>query len=101
MLSTGEMIQYGGTADIAVRRPARLHERFDGDERASWVVYDGSTITFYNARENLYAVTPVPYQIDAALDPVFAKYGLTVPIADLVYANPRSGPQGYRCTLWT
>ena len=69
MLSTGEKIPYGGTADISVRRPARLHVRFDGDERASWVAYDGSTITFYNARENLYAVTPVPYQIDAAWTP--------------------------------
>ena len=90
LLSTGEMIQFGGSADISVRRPARLHVKFDGDERSNWIVYDGSTITYYDAQENLYAAAPVPPDIDGAMDTVFEKYGLSVPIADLVYSDPYS-----------
>ena len=88
MLSTGEMIQYGGSADISVRRPARLLVKFDGDERSNWIVYDGSTITYYDAQQKLYAATPVPSEIDGAVDTVLEKYGVSVPIADLVYSDP-------------
>ncbi len=35
------MIQYGGVAEVAVRRPDRLHVEFSGDERHSRIVLDG------------------------------------------------------------
>ena len=66
IITTGEKIQYGGLVDIAVRRPDRLHVRLDSDERHMRVVYDGSTITLYDADKNLYAVSEAPAQIDAA-----------------------------------
>ena len=88
VLSTGEKVQYGGASEVSVRRPNRLYVTFEGDERRRQVFYDGHTITLFNVLKNLYAVTKVPGKMDAALDLVFEKYGLTVPVADFVYADP-------------
>ena len=88
IITTGEKIQYGGVVDISVRRPDRLHVRLDSDERRTRVFYDGSTMTLYDADKNLYAVTEAPAQIDAAVDFAFDTLDFTVPLADLVYADP-------------
>ncbi len=85
---TGQMVQFGGAAEIATRRPARLRVTFDGDERKSRLFFDGSTITILDAERNLYAVTDVPPETGAALDVLFEKYGFSVPIADLLYPDP-------------
>ena len=90
VLSTGEKVRYGGNSEISVRRPNRLHVVFDGDEHRRRVFYDGNNITLFDMLKNLYAVTKVPGEIDGALDLVFEKYGLTVPLADFVYADPHA-----------
>ena len=88
VLTTGQKIEYGGTADVAVRRPDQLRSDYNGDERQSQAVYDGQTITLYDMAVNVYAVAEVPPEIDAAVDQVFESYGFSVPIADLVYSDP-------------
>lgn len=88
--STGEKVKYGGRSQVSVRRPNRLHVAYDGDEHRRQVFYDGSTVTLYDMLKDLYAVTPVPGEIDGALDTVFEKFGLTVPVADFVYADPHA-----------
>ncbi len=88
MLSTGEKVQYGGTSDVSVRRPDRLFVDADGDEYRRQVYYDGSTMTLFNLRKNLYAVADVPAELDDALDLAFEKFGLVVPVADFIYADP-------------
>ena len=88
VLATGQKIEYGGRADVAVRRPDRLRSDYNGDERQSQAVYDGKTITLYDLAVNVYAVAKVPPEIDAAVDQIFETYGFSVPIADLVYSDP-------------
>jgi len=87
-LSTGEKVKYGGVTDISVRRPNRLLVTSDGDEFSRKVFYDGKTITLFDVRKNLYAITKVPGKLDGAIDLVFEKFGLVVPVADFVYADP-------------
>ena len=94
MLANGQGIEYGGTARVAVRRPDRLHVEYHGDERQSRVVFDGKTFTLHDLAANVYAVTEVPPELDAAADLVFDKYGFSVPIADLVYSDPYSALTG-------
>ena len=36
----GQKLQYGGTAEVALRRPNRLHVEYDGDENSRTVVID-------------------------------------------------------------
>ncbi len=50
--------------------------------------YDGSSIILLDVLANLYAITKVPDELDTAVDLVFEKFGLVVPFADFVYADP-------------
>ena len=84
----GQQIRYGGTTDVALVRPNRLRSKFIGDERQTQTFYDGKTVTIYNPAVNMYAVTDVPPDIDSAIDKIFDKYGFSVPLADLVFADP-------------
>lgn len=88
VVRSGRRVLLGGHADIAVRRPDRLHTRFDGDERRNQVMIDGRSFIFYNALTNTYARMEVPAGLDAALDSVFEATGQAVPIADLMYSDP-------------
>jgi hypothetical protein len=84
----GQKIRYGGTTDVAIHRPDRLRSKFIGDERQTQTFYDGKTVTIYNPAVNMYAITDVPPDIDGAIDKIFDKYGVSVPLADLVFADP-------------
>ena len=86
--SNDEKTLFAGRVEVSVSRPDRLHVRYDGDERRSRIVLDGPTFTFLDVVSNLYARMEVPTGIDAAVDTVFETVGQSVPIADLVYADP-------------
>ena len=86
---------YGGTSEVSVRRPDRMHAKYNGDDRRSRSYFNGETFTIYDVNVNAYAVTEVPSEIDAAVDQIFDTYGFSVPIADLVYADPYQTLMGY------
>ena len=86
----GRTVRYGGTTDVALRRPDGLRSSFIGDERQTQTFFDGKTVTIYDAAVNMYAVTEVPPDIDDAIDAIFDKYGVSVPLSDLLYADPYS-----------
>jgi hypothetical protein len=88
MMAEGHMVEYGGVSNVSVRRPDGIHAVYDGDERHTRAYYDGKTFTILNVPLNLYSVIDVPPTIDDAVDYVFDYYGVTVPIADLVYSDP-------------
>ena len=88
ILGTGQKVQYGGAADVTVRRPDRLRVEYRGDQRRSGVFFDGTLFTILDREKNLYSQTEVPSNIDDAVDLVFDEYGFTVPIADFVYSDP-------------
>jgi hypothetical protein len=81
-------VQYGGAVDVVVRRPDGLRVEYDGDERRNRVVYDGERIIVHHLGKNLYAAVESDAGIDDAVDRVFELSGFSVPIADLVYADP-------------
>lgn len=88
VLSTGQKIQFAGRAEVSMQRPGQLHAHFRGDERHTRAIIGGGLCTIYDVEANVYAVTEVPDRLGDALDRMFQKYGFTVPIADLVYADP-------------
>ena len=90
MFATGEKVRYGSSSDVSIRRPNRFLVAAEGDEHRRRVFYDGSKLTLFDVQKNLYAVTEVPNEIDGALDLVFEKFGLTVPLADFAYADPHA-----------
>ncbi len=88
VLTNAQKIQYSGIASIEVHRPNKFHVSYSGDERQTQVFYDGKTIIIFDPERMFYTKTKVPPVIDAAIDKVFDQYGISVPIADLIYGDP-------------
>lgn len=88
VLPTGQKLQRGAHEDVAVRRPNRLYVEYAGDLGASQLWYDGKQLTMYDLHDNVYAATPMPGKIDAALDRLIETHGFTPPLSDLVRSDP-------------
>ncbi len=88
MLSSGQVVQIGGTSDISVQRPGQARAFYNGDERQTRTYVNNGTLTIYNVRSEMYAVAEVPVGLDAAVDFIFERLGFSVPIADLLYEDP-------------
>ncbi len=84
----GQKLQYGGVADISVRRPDRAHILYEGDERPRQAIIAGEAFTMLDREANVYTRTRVPPELGAAIDHVFETYGFSVPIGDLLYPDP-------------
>ena len=88
LLDSGQKIQLSSTRRIAVRRPDRVSAETVGDLLNERVRYDGSTLTVLDIQQNVYSAIQVPDNIDEALDYVAQRYGLTMPLADLLVSDP-------------
>jgi hypothetical protein len=73
---------------VAVQRPNRFAADAEGDSLRRAVWYDGRSVIALDKTTNTYAEVKVPDSIDGALDTLTDEYGLDVPLADLLYANP-------------
>lgn len=72
---------------IAVERPSRFAADAVGDtlNRAAW--YDGRTLTVLDKDTNTYSALPMPATIEATLDTLQDRYGIVLPLADILYAD--------------
>jgi hypothetical protein len=50
--------------------------------------YDGKTLTLNNTTNGAWAQTPVPGTLDETMNYVAQRYGLPVPISDVMYSSP-------------
>jgi hypothetical protein len=88
LVDFGQKIQFGRESRIALRRPDRLAVEVNGDliDEQAW--YDGRTVTLLDKRENSYGVIEVPGNIDAMLDYLAERFGVAMPLADLIFSDP-------------
>ena len=85
MLVAGPKVQYGGAIDATVRMPDRLRlsaVREDKDEQQFF--YDGSTLTVWLKDQASWASAPVPATVAEMIALVRGKYGLALPLDDLI-----------------
>jgi len=73
---------------VAVQRPNKLAADAEGDTLSRSVWFDGQTFFIFDRTQNVYAGIPMSGSIDAALDTLADKYGVSVPLADLLYNDP-------------
>jgi hypothetical protein len=79
------------TRKVTVRRPNGLF--FELHEQGNTVLevaayYDGQTLTLSKEPDMKWAQTTVPSSLDEMLDDVARRFGLPVPIGDVVYSSP-------------
>src|ERR1044071_6472183 len=84
----GQKIQSVAESTVWVQRPNKLRADRMGPLGGATVYYDGSKLSVYGKRDNLYATTRAPDDLDGTIDFAREKLGLAAPGADLLYSNP-------------
>jgi len=97
-LADGTTVRLHRRSDVYLRRPDRLYVRTEGDDvdRAVW--YNGRTVTLLDKRAGRFASFGAPDSVEAMLDFVVERYGLTVPVADLLFPDPH---ETLTADVWT
>jgi hypothetical protein len=87
-LDTGQTVRFFREIDIQVKRPNRIYARILGDAMDRTIWYAQDTLTVLDNLKIQYAKLKVPNRIDDMFDFIMEEYGLTVPVADLLFENP-------------
>jgi hypothetical protein len=87
-LGSGQQVQAGRTMDLQVRRPNRFHAEVHSTRRNRGLYYDGTSITLLNRVQNFYGSIPAPASLDEALDVASERFGITLPLEDLIVSDP-------------
>jgi hypothetical protein len=81
----GQKIEFGATRRVLLRRPSHL--RFEGERRdgnRGGLLFDGATITVWDADENVYASAPKAADVEAMTDYLVDELDYPVPLRYLV-----------------
>jgi hypothetical protein len=87
----GQKVQYAKNQKVLLRRPNMLAVDVTGDLEELAFRYDGKRVTLYNPRTRSWGSAGAPASIDETLDMLADKYGMPLPLADVVFADP------YKC----
>jgi hypothetical protein len=88
VLPSGHKIQVTRTVALDFSRPDRLHVDARAHHKGRSIWYDGKTVTVLDRENNLYGTVDAPHTVDETLDLLSNKFGITVPLEDLVVADP-------------
>jgi len=87
ILPSGQKVQFASTRHYSVHRPNRVRLVIDGDLVQDRIWYNGKTLTILNTEENTYGSIEVPGTIDELFDFIVERYGIVVPLADLLFSD--------------
>lgn len=83
--STGQKIEFGERRDVVLVRPDRLRvEESSGDGRRDVAVFDGRTISVFDADAGVYAQAAQPGNVDDAIVYYVRGLGMRMPLALLL-----------------
>lgn len=88
VLESGNKVQYSAYQKLSVAKPNRLRSDYVGDQRVTNFYYDGTSFTLQSPSLKYYNTKPAPTTLDAVLDQIDEKYGITVPMSNLVASDP-------------
>lgn len=81
--TTGEKIQYSGTADLIAERPGKLRLDVNEDRHQRIFIYDGKTFTLWAPRTKYYATVPAPATIAELAERLEDSLDVDMPFVDL------------------
>lgn len=87
LLVSGQKLQYAGAVDVTVKRPDGVYIDFRDDLSAKRFWYDGKTATLLDLAHGRYSQVDLPGDIDFAVDGLLERYGLALPLADLISSD--------------
>lgn len=83
----GQKLQFAKNQKVRLQRPDKLSVDVTGDVEDLQFRYDGKRVTLYNPRTNSWGSAEMPPSIDDTLDTLADKYGMALPLADLVFSD--------------
>ncbi len=90
ILPTDQRLHADQTATIAVQKPNRLRANFQNLSGGRQLFYDGKNFSLYTPEAKVYASATAPATLDETLDLLEDRYRISMPIADLLTADPQS-----------
>jgi hypothetical protein len=90
ILPTDQRLHADQTAEIAIQKPNRLRVNFLNLSGGRQLFYDGKSFSLYTPGQNVYASATAPPTLDETLDLLEDRYRLSLPVADLLFADPQS-----------
>jgi hypothetical protein len=85
VLDDGQKVQFGGTTEYQVVRPHGFYANLQTDRLQREFFFDGSKLTMFAPRMQVYSSVDAPGTIRQMLDTAFNRYGITLPLVDLFY----------------
>lgn len=83
VLDDGEIITDTRSSTLLAVRPNLLRAELKGDDRNTFLFYDGKNFTVYGKLLNYYATVPAPPTTRELVDKVYSEYGIEIPLVDL------------------
>ena len=80
--SDGQRIQLDGTTQYKIRRPGFVID-YASDIKNRRFIYDGKNFTVYSPKLGYYATVAAPATNREALDAIYKKFGIALPLEDL------------------
>jgi len=87
VLLSGQKLQFAGAVDVRLRHPDGIFIDYRDDLSAKRFWYDGKTGTLLDVFHDVYSTADLPGDIDTAVDQLQERYGLALPLADLISSN--------------
>jgi hypothetical protein len=84
LVDTNMKIEKSVSNEISIELPDKLYAHIVGDEQDLQFIYDGQTVTLYDAAGKHYATAPAPPTVARTLDAIRARYGIVFPLADFI-----------------
>jgi len=88
VLDSGQKIQFSTARKIVVVRPNKARVELSGDLENGQACYDGQTFATLDNIQGTYSITKVPDTLDEAMDYLVDRYGLSMPLADILISDP-------------
>jgi len=86
-LNTGNRVDYESWGSMTIERPNKLRGERHGVGFQQTLLFDGATLTLYDAARQVYASKPAPGTIPGMFQLAYDSLGLSVPISDLVWPD--------------
>jgi hypothetical protein len=98
-LLEGVSVPTKATVSAAVQRPNKLAATATSHQGKRRFIFDGSTLTLLDEKQNHYAKVPMRTSIDGLVDQIDAKYGFVPPLAEFALSNPYKELRGQAQSL--
>ena len=90
ILPTEQRLHADQTMEVAVQKPDRMRVNFQNLSGGRQLFYDGKSFSLYTPEQNVYASAVAPATLDETLNLLEDRYRISMPVADLLFADPQS-----------